>query len=151
MRNIFSDAEFSDSTEAVYRGWVFYDGECEFCTGWVHRFEPTLLARGFHCAALQDAWVAPLLRANRAELLRGVRVWLPAGAAEEETLGISLVGAEAVIFLAREFFWARPLVWLARSGAGRRWIHAVYERIAARRHCLAACAPLAAAAAGKLK
>jgi len=144
MHSIFSDTEFSDSSEAAYRGWVFYDGECEFCTGWVQRFEPALLARGFHCAALQDGWVAPLLRVNRAELLRGVRVWLPAGTSDEKSLGISLVRAEAVIFLAREFFWARPLVWLARFSAGRRWIHAAYQRIAARRHCLAACAPMRA-------
>ncbi len=131
MNSVFT--EFSDSSAAQFRGWLFYDGHCRFCTRWARTLEPTLLARGVHVAALQDVWVQPMLGLSRAELLRAVRVWTPDGA--------QTTGADAILFLAEFVPWLRPLRWIARFRWGRNLLGGWYGRMAARRHCLHACAP----------
>ena len=68
MNALFSDV--SPRNGARRRGWVFYDGGCAFCTSLARCLEPALLRRGFHCAALQEPWVAILLGLSREELLQ---------------------------------------------------------------------------------
>lgn len=131
MTSLFTDP--TDSSSAPHRGWLFYDGACQFCTRCVRRFEPTLLARGFHCAALQDPWVAPLLGCSPAELLRALRLRLNDGS--------TLVGVEAVVYLAGFIPWARPLAWLARLPGMMALLRRLYGAVAARRHCLSFSAP----------
>jgi predicted DCC family thiol-disulfide oxidoreductase YuxK len=53
-------------------------------------------------------------------------------------------GADAAVALAREIWWARPLVWLAAIPGVMAILRSVYRWIAARRQCAAAtsCSPL---------
>jgi predicted DCC family thiol-disulfide oxidoreductase YuxK len=125
MRSLFSDT--TDSSDARFRGWLLYDRDCEFCSRWARLLEPTLLARGFHVAALQDSWVTPVLGLPREELLRALRLWTPEGS--------SYLGADAVVYLAQFVFWARPLAWLARLPGAMRLLRALYAAIAVKRHC----------------
>jgi hypothetical protein len=46
-------------------------------------------------------------------------------------------GADAGVALAREIWWARPLVWLARVPGVTEWLRRGYRWIAARRSCVA--------------
>jgi predicted DCC family thiol-disulfide oxidoreductase YuxK len=131
MNSVFT--ECSDSSAAEYRGWLFYDAQCDFCTRWARALEPLLLSRGFHVAALQDVWVAPLFELSRAELLQAVRVWTPSGP--------QFAGADAVLHVAQFLPWARPLIWLSRIPGMKSLLRAGYARIAERRHCIHACAP----------
>lgn len=125
MNALFSDASSANGTRR--RGWVFYDAECAFCTSLARWLEPTLLRRGFHCAALQEHWVAIVLGLPREELLRELRVRTANG----EVLG----GADALLHLARHIWWARPLYALAQIPSPRDLMRAAYRLIAARRHC----------------
>jgi predicted DCC family thiol-disulfide oxidoreductase YuxK len=127
MHFVFSDQ--TDSSAARFRGWLLYDRECEFCARLARSLEPLLLARGFHCAALQDSWVASALGLSQSELLRALRLWTPEGK--------TYSGADAVLHFARYFWWTRPLVWLACVPGMMRFFQAAYAHAAARRHCLA--------------
>jgi predicted DCC family thiol-disulfide oxidoreductase YuxK len=118
------------------RGWVFFDAECSFCTSLARRLEPVLLRRGFHCAALQEPWVAIVLGLRREELLSEFRVRTANG----EVLG----SADALLHLARHIWWAWPLYALSRIPSPRDLFRAAYRRLAVRRHChAAACAATA--------
>jgi predicted DCC family thiol-disulfide oxidoreductase YuxK len=126
--------EFSDSSAADFRGWLFYDAGCSFCSRSARWLEPFLLARGIHCAALQDPWVASLVGLSRPELLSAVRVWTPDGR--------QFTGADAVVFLARHFAWTRPLAAMARFAPLMRLLRSGYAWVAQRRHCIHAPARL---------
>jgi predicted DCC family thiol-disulfide oxidoreductase YuxK len=114
----------------AHRGWVFYDADCAFCTSLARRLEPMLLRRGFHCAALQEPWVALVLGLSREELLTELRVRTAAG----EIHG----GADALLHVARHIWWAWPLYALGRIPSPRDLFRAAYRWFAVRRHCLAA-------------
>ena len=111
-------------------GWIFYDGECEFCRNWVRRTQPILGPRGFTFAPLQASWVRALLQLREEELLSEMRVLLHTG----ESFG----GADAIIEMAKCVWWTRPLAALARIPRMRRALCAAYRQIAARRSCLGA-------------
>jgi predicted DCC family thiol-disulfide oxidoreductase YuxK len=125
MNALFSDASSANGTRR--RGWVFYDADCAFCTSLARWLEPTLLRRGFHCAALQEPWVGIVLGLPREELLSELRVRTASG----EVLG----GADALLHLARHIWWAWPLYALAQIPSPRELMRAAYRAIAARRHC----------------
>lgn len=118
------------AAETSSRGWIFYDGECEFCRNWVRRTEPMLGPRGFTFAPLQASWVRALLQLREEELLREMRVLLDTG----ESFG----GADAIIEIAKCVWWTWPLAALARIPRMRGALRAAYRQIAARRSCLAA-------------
>jgi predicted DCC family thiol-disulfide oxidoreductase YuxK len=126
MRTLLSDAQRHNGAR---RGWVFYDGDCTFCTSLARRFEPMLLRRGFHCAALQEPWVSLLLGLSREELLTELRV--------RTTAGKILGGADALIHVARHIWWAWPIFALAQIPSPRDLFRAAYRWLALRRHCLA--------------
>lgn len=110
------------------KGWIFYDGECAFCIGWVNRVKPVLEPRGFRFAALQESWVCERLQLSKGAPLMEMVLLKPDGQ--------SFGGGDAVIELARAVWWAWPL-YLAAHLPGARWlIGKVYARIAAHRHCL---------------
>jgi len=44
-------------------------------------------------------------------------------------------GADAVLAMAREIWWGRPLVWVSRVPGVKDVLHAAYGSIAARRKC----------------
>jgi predicted DCC family thiol-disulfide oxidoreductase YuxK len=114
----------SEITDAKGRhasqGWVFFDRDCSICTGFAQRFRGTFEKRGFELAALQDPRVAALLGLPPDQLLREMRV--------VTTEGKVYGGAEAIVYLARQIWWAWPLYAAAQLpgvsrilGTGYRW------------------------------
>ena len=80
-------------------------------------------------APLQDARVGALLGLPKAELLRELRFLLSDGS--------QFGGADAVLAVAREIWWARPLVWLAEIPGMMEQLRRGYRWFAARRRCAA--------------
>jgi predicted DCC family thiol-disulfide oxidoreductase YuxK len=109
-------------------GWVFFDRDCSVCTSFARRFRRTLQTRGFGLAALQDPRAQALLAPPRAELFREMRV----ATADGKTYG----GAEAIVFLARQIWWAWPLFAAAKLPGVPRILGACYRWFADHRTCL---------------
>lgn len=126
-------SEMTDGKGRHARGWLFFDAECGFCTRIARWLGPILHRRGLAVAPLQDPRVGALLGLSREELLREIRLLLSDGR--------QFGGADAVVALAEEIWWARPLVWFSRLPRMREVLRSGYGRIAARRSCAAhACA-----------
>jgi predicted DCC family thiol-disulfide oxidoreductase YuxK len=109
------------------RGWVFFDRDCRVCTALARRFRRTLSARGFGLAALQDPRAQALLNLPPADLLREMRV--------ATTRGEIYGGAAAVVYLARQIWWAWPLYAAAKVPRVMRLLHAGYRWFADHRSC----------------
>jgi predicted DCC family thiol-disulfide oxidoreductase YuxK len=125
--------EITDAASTPFRGWVFFDGDCQFCRRWVDRIQPILAPRGFVFLPLQTPWVRAFFHFPENQLLGEMRVLLRNG----QTHG----GADAIIALAKHVWWGWPLVALARIPVVRHALRAAYRRGAACRHCLSgACA-----------
>ena len=123
-------SEYTDGKGRHARGWLFFDAECGFCTKFARWLEPKLLRRGMAVAALQDPRVSALLGMSREELLLELRFLF--------SDGTHYGGADAVVAVAREIVWARPLVWFSMIPGMMNVLHAGYRRIAAQRSCAAA-------------
>lgn len=113
--------------KAEHRGWVLYDGECRLCMDLAARFEAIIRRAGFTLLPLQSETGRKLLANRSGDLLREMAVVDQDGEVRD--------GAEAVLFLARQFRWTRPLPALAALPGGRKVADALYRRIAANRHC----------------
>jgi len=122
-------SEFTDSKGRHARGWLFFDADCAFCVKIVRALAPTLQKRGFALAPLQDLRVGALLGLEQSELLLEMRLLLSNG----QQSG----GADAAIALARETWWARPIVWLSKLPGMMELLRSAYRWIAARRKCSA--------------
>lgn len=109
------------------RGWVLYDGDCPFCRRWTERFERTLTRRGFDFAPLQTPWVSECLGLTTPGRWEQMHVLT--------TDGRDFGGADALLFLARHIWWARPLCALAALPGGRRLLRRGYGWLAAHRPC----------------
>lgn len=123
-------SEFTDGKGRHARGWLFFDADCRFCTRIARWLAPILERRGLSLAPLQDPRVGALLGLSHTELLRELRFVLSDGSQSG--------GADAVLSLAREIWWARPLVWLSRLPGMMDVLRRGYRGFAARRHCAAA-------------
>src|SRR5262245_6223295 len=122
--------EFTDRKERSARGWLFFDADCRFCTRTARWLAPILRRRGLGVAPLQDPRVGALLGMSRRQLLKELRFL--------RSDGTHSGGVNAVLAVAREIWWMRPLIWLsALPGAGPLF-DAGYKRIASRRKCGAA-------------
>jgi len=122
-------SEFTDSKGRRARGWLFFDAECQFCSriaAWLAR---PLERRGLGLAPLQDPRIAELLGLPRPDLMRELRYLSPDGA--------QYGGGDAVVAVAREIWWARPLAWAAKLPAMMPALRALYRSIARRRQCAA--------------
>jgi predicted DCC family thiol-disulfide oxidoreductase YuxK len=122
-------SEFTDGKGRHARGWLFFDAECVFCTRIARRLAPILERRGLAVAPLQDPRVGALLGMSREELLREIRLLLSDGR--------QFGGADAAVALAREIWWARPLVWFSRIPGGMGALRGWYRSIAMHRSCAA--------------
>lgn len=122
-------AEITDTKGSrARRGWVFFDRDCAVCTSLARRFRRSLEKRGFGLAALQDPRVRALLALPPEDLLREMRV--------ATTEGKFYGGAEAIVFLARQIWWAWPVYGAAKFPGIPRLFDAAYGWFAARRTCL---------------
>jgi predicted DCC family thiol-disulfide oxidoreductase YuxK len=122
-------SEFTDGKGRHARGWLFFDAECGFCTRIARWAAPILQRRGLGVAPLQDARVGALLGLSKTELMREMRVLLGDGR--------QFGGADAAVALAREIWWARPVVWVTAIPGMMNWLRSGYRAIAARRSCAA--------------
>lgn len=109
------------------RGWVFFDRRCTVCTSLARRFRPALEKRGFGLAALQDPRVQALLDLPAADLLREMRVVTSAGKI--------YAGAEAIVYLSRQFWWTWPLFAASRVPGVPHLLAAGYRWFADHRSC----------------
>jgi predicted DCC family thiol-disulfide oxidoreductase YuxK len=100
-------------------GWVFFDRDCHICTSLARRFRLTLERRGFGLAALQDPRVQALLDLPPQDLLREMCV----ATADGKIYG----GAEAIVYLARQIWWAWPLYAAAKLPGVPRILDACYR------------------------
>ncbi len=119
--------EFTDRKERTARGWLFFDAECRFCTRIARWLTPFLRRRGLGVAPLQDPRVGALLGLSRRELLKELRFLMSDGSQRG--------GANAVLAVAREIWWARPLLWLSNLPGAMKFLDAGYKWVASRRGC----------------
>jgi predicted DCC family thiol-disulfide oxidoreductase YuxK len=122
-------AEITDTKgRRAARGWIFFDRDCNVCTSLARRFRRTFEKRGFGLAALQDPRVAALLALPPEQLLREMRVVTSEG----EIHG----GAGAIVYLARQVWWAWPLYAAAQLPIVLRILDAGYRWFADHRKCV---------------
>ena len=126
-------SELTDSKGRHARGWLFFDVECAFCTRIARWLAPIAERRGLALAPLQDPRVAALLGLPPEELLFEMKFLLSDGR--------QYGGADAAVALAREIWWAQPVVWLGRIPWVMRGMRSAYRWIAARRRCAAVSCP----------
>lgn len=122
-------SELTDNKGRHARGWLFFDAECAFCTRIARWLAPIMERRGLALAPLQDPRVAALLGLPPERLLFEIRFLLSDGR--------QYGGADAAVALAREIWWARPVVWLAKSVWVMTAMRSMYRWIAVRRRCAA--------------
>jgi predicted DCC family thiol-disulfide oxidoreductase YuxK len=117
----------TENTEII-KEWVFYDGECTVCQGFANRLAGRLQRQGVGVASLQAKWVRERLHLGSGETINEMKLVTGRG----ETLG----GVEALIYLARYFWWGWGLRLLARLPGGRIVLRQAYAGFAGRRNCL---------------
>jgi predicted DCC family thiol-disulfide oxidoreductase YuxK len=120
---------YTDRKGRHARGWFFFDAECKFCSRIARAVAPFLAKRGLGVAPLQDPRVGALLGLASQDLLREMR-FLRSNCAH-------FGGADAAIEIAKEIWWARPLVWLSKIPGAKRLMRSFYHWIASRRRCAA--------------
>jgi predicted DCC family thiol-disulfide oxidoreductase YuxK len=120
-------SEMTDSKGWHARGWLFYDAECDFCTRIAKCVARPMRGQQLGVAPLQDPRVISLLGVSADELLLAVRYLAPDGR--------QYSGAEALVQLAHEFWWARLLVWLAAIPGFMGILHSAYDWVARHRQC----------------
>lgn len=121
--------EYTDGKGRHARGWLFFDADCKFCTRIARWLAPILERRNLGVAPLQDRRVSALLGLTPQELLREIRFL--------HCDGHHTGGADAVLDVAREIWWARPVVWLSKLPGMMRVLHSGYHWVAAQRSCAA--------------
>jgi predicted DCC family thiol-disulfide oxidoreductase YuxK len=122
-------SRYTDAKGRRARGWLFYDAECTFCARCARWVAPILRRRGLGVAPLQDPRVSDLLNTPLGELMLAIRYL--------DERGEQFCGADAIIAIAREIWWAVPLLWFAKFPCGMRWMRSGYAWVAARRSCTA--------------
>ena len=126
-------SELTDSKGRHARGWLFFDAECAFCTRIARWLAPIVERRGLALAPLQDPRVVALLGLPPEKLLFEMKFLLSDGR--------QYGGADAAVALAREIWWAQPVVWLAKIGWVMTAMRSTYRWIALRRRCAAVSCP----------
>jgi predicted DCC family thiol-disulfide oxidoreductase YuxK len=122
------NAVITDRATEAAQGWVLYDGECPFCLDMVARFAPLLHRHHFDLVPLQTTWVRKRLGLATDEPLTEMKLL-----AED---GRIYGGVDVVLQIARHVWWVWPLFAVAQIPAAMMLLRAIYERIAANRHCL---------------
>ena len=126
MISLISEITDAKGSRAA-RGWVFFDRDCRICSALARRFRCTLESRGFGLAALQDPRVRALLSLPPVELLREMHV----ATADGRIIG----GAAAIVYLAREIWWAWPLYAVSHVPSAMLLLNAGYRWFADHRTC----------------
>jgi predicted DCC family thiol-disulfide oxidoreductase YuxK len=120
-------SEMTDGKGRHARGWLFFDAECGFCTRIAVWLSRPMRRRGLAVEALQDPRVAALLGLSRDELKRSIRFL--------STDGRQYLGADAMLAVGHELWWARPLVVAAKLPGILPVMRAGYCWVARMRRC----------------
>lgn len=123
-------ADLTDAKGIHARGFLFYDAECDFCVKLARWVAPVLKHRQIALAPLQDPRVSALLGLAPDELLRELRLIISGDG--------QYGGADAVVALAREIWWAQPVVWFSKLPGGLLQLRRLYRWVARQRKCAAA-------------
>lgn len=126
-------SEYTDGKGRHARGWLFFDADCKFCTHTARWIAPFMQSRGMALAPLQDPRVGELLGLAHGDLMKEMQFLLSDGS--------RYGGADAAVALAREIWWAAPLVWISKIPGMMEVLRKGYRWIAARRKCAAAQCP----------
>ncbi len=110
------------------RGWILYDADCRHCVTAAKRFERLFAPRGFQILPLQTPWIEERIGLGPGKPLEEMRVLTASG----EDFG----GADAILFLARQLWYARPFYEMAKLPGLRGMIDRIYRWIAANRGCI---------------
>src|SRR5438067_1954605 len=121
------DETLAPQTNHSFRGWILYDGACRSCTASARRFDRIFRRRGFLFLPLQTNWIMERLDLEPGAPLEEMRLLT----ADGRDIG----GADAVIFLARQIWWAWPFAALAKSPPMHKLLDRGYRWIAAHRVC----------------
>ena len=110
------------------RGWVFYDGECQFCVRGAKRWGGLFARRGFLWLPLQTSGTPVRLGMDEAALRKEMKLLR----ADGHIVG----GVDAWVVLLRSVWWLWPFgVLLGLPGA--RWFGSFgYRWVARNRYCL---------------
>lgn len=122
-------SELTDRKGRHARGWLFFDAECEFCTSLARWLSRSMRTRGLALAPLQDPRVGALLGLAREERLHAIRFVFSDGS--------QCSGADALLAVACEMWWARPLVWISGIPGALPAMRRAYEWGAGRWRCQA--------------
>ena len=114
-------------TNRSFGGWILYDRACPSCTASARRFDRIFRRRGFLFLPLQTSWVMKRLDLEPGAPVEEMRVLT----ADGRDIG----GADAMIFLARQIWWARPFAALAQLPGMHKLLDRRYRWIAAHRGC----------------
>lgn len=132
--------EMTEQTERMvgseFRGEIFYDSQCKFCIGLAERFGPMLSRRGYRMTPLQQSGVAERTGLAEDELMREMKMRLPAG----QMVG----GADALLKIGLSFWWSAPIAALGYLPGVNGALHAGYRAVAARRYCFGRVCPIEA-------
>lgn len=123
-------SEYTDGKGRHAKGWLFFDADCSFCTRLAHWIAPILYRRGMAVAALQDPRVGALLGLSWHELLRELRF--------VSSDGTQSGGAEAILAVAGQIWWARPVVWISKIPGVPALLQTGYRWVANQRNCVSA-------------
>jgi predicted DCC family thiol-disulfide oxidoreductase YuxK len=117
----------TEITERI-KEWLFYDAECAICRGWVQRLRKRLHRQGIGVAPLQAEWVGERLGLAPGELPEEMKLLTSTG----EIFG----GADAILYLARYFWWGWGLRVVAHLPGARFVLRRAYAWLARHRYCL---------------
>ena len=126
-------SQYTDGKGRHARGWLFFDVECKFCTRIARGLSPILERRGMALAPLQDPRVAELLGLSHDQLMKEMQFLLSDGS--------RYGGADAAVALAREIWWAAPLLWISKIPGMMEILRKGYRWVAANRSCAAEACP----------
>ncbi len=124
-------SEMTDTKGRHARGWLFFDAECRFCTGIAQWLATPIKRRGLKIAPLQDPRVGALLGLSQEDLLSAVRFVFADGR--------HCSGADALLAVACELWWARPLIWFSTIPGALPTMRRGYAWSARRWHCKTQC------------
>jgi predicted DCC family thiol-disulfide oxidoreductase YuxK len=110
-------------------GRLFFDGECGLCTGAAMRFTPLLHRYHFELAPLQGVIGSQRLGLKTGEPLAEMKLL----ARDGRVFG----GADAILEIARNIWWARPLCMFAFIPGVKGLFRRLYRWVAVNRHCSA--------------
>ena len=114
----------------MIRGKLFYDASCGLCTAGARRWDKLALRAGFEFVPLQSDAAVSLLHLAPGEIPSELKL----ATTDARILG----GIDAILHVARHFWWAWPLWLLGHTPGIHAMLKAIYRLIARRRHRISA-------------